>query len=84
MGQRWPRTRWGQTGGGLEPPSSLPTTGTYTIVIDPSGTYTGTITLTLMSYLSGNLNVTARRPPLRLRRLVRMPGIRLPARPASG
>ncbi|OQW36993.1 MAG: hypothetical protein A4E19_14765 [Nitrospira sp. SG-bin1] len=45
------------SGGGLEPPSTLPTTGTYTIVVDPSGTNTGTITLTLMSYLSGTLNM---------------------------
>ena len=47
----------GTGGGGLEPPATLPTTGTYTIVVDPSGTYTGTITLTLMSYLSGSLNL---------------------------
>jgi hypothetical protein len=47
----------GTAGGGLEPPSTLPTTGTYTIVVDPSGTNTGNITLTLMSYLSGTLNL---------------------------
>jgi YD repeat-containing protein len=45
------------SGGGLEPPSSVPTTGTYTIVIDPAGTNTGNITLKLMSYLSGTLNL---------------------------
>jgi YD repeat-containing protein len=50
-------TTVGTTGGGLEPSSTLPTTGTYTIVVDPSGTYTGTITLTLMSNLSGTLNL---------------------------
>ena len=50
-------TTVGTSGGGLEPPSTLPTTGTYTIVIDPSGTNTGNITLTLMSYLSGILNL---------------------------
>ncbi|WP_187299424.1 IPT/TIG domain-containing protein [Nitrospira moscoviensis] len=47
----------GTSGGGLEPPSTLPTTGTYTIVVDPAGTYTGNITLTLMSYLTGTLNL---------------------------
>jgi hypothetical protein len=47
----------GTAGGGLEPPSTLPTTGTYTIVVDPSGTNTGNITLTLMAYLSGTLNL---------------------------
>ncbi|BFU89616.1 MAG: hypothetical protein NTAFB01_08030 [Nitrospira sp.] len=50
-------TTVGTTGGGLEPPSTLPTTGTYTIVIDPWGTNTGTITLTLMSYLSDTLTL---------------------------
>lgn len=45
------------SGGGLEPPSTLPTTGTYTIVIDPAGTNTGNITLKLMSYFSGTLNL---------------------------
>jgi YD repeat-containing protein len=47
----------GTTGGGLEPPSTLPTTGTYTIVVDPTGTNTGNMTLKLMSYLSGTLNL---------------------------
>lgn len=50
-------TTIGTTGGGLEPPSTVPTTGTYTIVVDPSGVNTGNITLTLMSYLSGTLNL---------------------------
>ena len=47
----------GTAGGGLDPPTTLPATGTYTIVIDPSGVNTGNITLTLMSYLSGTLNL---------------------------
>jgi hypothetical protein len=50
-------TSVGTSGGGLEPTNTLPTTGTYTIVVDPTGTYTGNITLTLMSYLSGTLNL---------------------------
>lgn len=50
-------TSVGTGGGGLEPASTLPTTGTYTIVVDPTGIYTGTITLKLMSYLSGALNL---------------------------
>jgi YD repeat-containing protein len=50
-------TTVGTTGGGLEPSSTLPTTGTYTIVVDPSGINTGNITLTLMSNLSGTLNL---------------------------
>lgn len=50
-------TTIGTTGGGLEPTSTLPTTGTYTIVVDPAGVNTGNITLKLMSYLSGTLNL---------------------------
>lgn len=50
-------TSVGTAGGGLEPPSTLPTTGTYTIVVDPAGIYTGNITLKLMSDLSGTLNL---------------------------
>jgi YD repeat-containing protein len=50
-------TTIGTAGGGLEPPGTLPATGTYTLVVDPSGTNTGNITLTLMSYLSGTLNL---------------------------
>jgi hypothetical protein len=38
-------------GGGLEPPGALPVNGTYTFVVDPWGTNTGTTPLTLMSYL---------------------------------
>ncbi len=47
----------GTAGGGIEPPGTLPVTGTYTLVIDPSGTNTGNVTLTLMSYLSGTLTL---------------------------
>lgn len=50
-------TSVGTGGGGFEPPATLPATGTYTVLVDPYGTYTGNITLTLMSYLSGALNL---------------------------
>jgi hypothetical protein len=50
-------TSVGTTGGGLEPPGTLPTTGTYTLVVDPSSIFTGNITLKLMSYLTGALNL---------------------------
>ncbi len=50
-------TTVGTSGGGLEPPNTLPTTGTYTIVIDPVGLATGSITLSLMSYLSDTLTL---------------------------
>ncbi|OQW62894.1 MAG: hypothetical protein BVN28_04885 [Nitrospira sp. ST-bin4] len=47
----------GTGGGGLEPSTTLPATGTYTIVVDPAGTYIGNVTLNLMSYLTGSLNL---------------------------
>ena len=47
----------GTAGGGMEPSGALPVTGTYTIVVDPTITYTGAVTLQLMSYLSGTLNL---------------------------
>ncbi|MCC6141993.1 MAG: RHS repeat protein [Nitrospira sp.] len=50
-------TSVGTGGGGLELPGTLPTTGTYMIVVDPAGINTGNITLTLMSYLMGSLNL---------------------------
>ena len=50
-------TSVGTAGGGLEPPTTLPVTGTYTIVLDPAATYTGNVTMKLMSYLTGSLNL---------------------------
>jgi len=45
----------GTAGGSLDPVSALPTTDTYTIVVDPSGLATGTMTLTLTSPLIGTI-----------------------------
>ncbi|TKB68030.1 MAG: peptidase [Nitrospira sp.] len=45
-------------GGTLDPPL-LPTTGTYTILVDPDGIYTGTLTLTLSTELTGTLTINA-------------------------
>ncbi|MGC4096704.1 MAG: hypothetical protein QM706_06275 [Nitrospira sp.] len=35
------------SGGSIDPTTALPTTGTYTIVVDPTGLATGSMTLTL-------------------------------------
>ena len=45
-------------GGSLDPPL-LPTSGTYTILVDPTGTYTGASTLTLSKDLTGTLTIGA-------------------------
>ncbi len=49
-------TSVGTTGGTLDP-SLLPTTGTYTILVDPSGVATGSITLTLSTEATGTLTI---------------------------
>jgi hypothetical protein len=50
-------TTIGTAGGSLDPVTALPTTGTYTIVVDPVGTYTGSMTLTLSSALTGTITL---------------------------
>lgn len=56
-------TAVGTAGGGLEDQSPLPTTGTYTILVDPVGSYTGKMTLTLSTEVSDSLKMnTAPRP----------------------
>ncbi len=48
----------GVAGGSLDP-SVLPTTGTYTLVVDPAGVATGAVTLTLSSEITGTLSLNA-------------------------
>jgi len=48
----------GVAGGSLDP-SVLPTTGTYTLVVDPAGVATGAVTLTLSSEITGTLTLNA-------------------------
>ncbi len=56
-------TAVGTAGGGLEDQNPLPTTGTYTILVDPVGSYTGKMTLTLSTEVSDSLKMnTAPRP----------------------
>jgi hypothetical protein len=48
-------TTVGPSGGSLDPTTILPATGTYTIVVDPVGYYTGSMALTLTSPLTGTI-----------------------------
>lgn len=54
----------GTSGGSLDPTTALPTTGTYTIVVDPSGLATGNMTLTLTSPLTGTIMLDGVTVPL--------------------
>ncbi|MCC6140171.1 MAG: RHS repeat protein [Nitrospira sp.] len=58
----------GTTGGSVDPPV-LPTTGTYTILVDPSGTATGSVTLTLSTEVTGSLTVNAAATPVTIARV---------------
>lgn len=58
----------GTTGGSVDPPV-LPTTGTYTILVDPTGAYTGSATLTLSSELTGSLTINAAATPVSIARV---------------
>lgn len=52
-------TAVGTAGGKLEDQNPLPATGTYTVLIDPVGSYTGKMTLTLSTEVSDSLKVNA-------------------------
>ncbi len=52
-------TAVGTAGGTLEDQNPLPTTGTYTILVDPGSSYTGKMTLTLSTEVSDSLKVNA-------------------------
>jgi hypothetical protein len=52
-------TAVGTAGGGLEDQHPLPTTGAYTVLIDPVGSYTGKMTLTLSTEVSDSLKMNA-------------------------
>ncbi len=50
-------TAVGTAGGALEDQNPLPTTGTYTVLIDPVGSYTGKMTVTLSTEVSDSLKI---------------------------
>lgn len=61
-------TAVGTAGGTLDAPSPLPTTGPYTILITPGGTYTGNITLTLSTEVADSLKINASPRPIMISR----------------
>jgi hypothetical protein len=60
-------TSIGTTGGSLDPPV-LPTTGTYTVTVNPALQYTGNITLTLSTEVTGSVTINAAATPVALSR----------------
>lgn len=52
-------TAVGTAGGALEDQNPLPATGTYTVLIDPVGSYTGKMTATLSTEVSDSLKINA-------------------------
>ncbi len=58
----------GTAGGGLEDQHPLPTTGTYTVLVDPVGSYTGKMTLTLSTEVSDSLKMNAAPRPITVSR----------------
>jgi hypothetical protein len=54
-GSKVASTTIGSSGGSLDPAMALPETGAYTIVVDPVGNNTGSMTLALSSPVSGTL-----------------------------
>lgn len=61
-------TAVGTAGGALEGQNPLPTTGTYTVLIDPVGSYTGKVTLTLSTEVSDSLKMNAAPRPITVSR----------------
>ncbi len=62
-------TTVGRGGGGLKAPSPLPTTGTYTVVVDPASTHTGAMTVTLSSEITGVATINAPAAPVVISRV---------------
>ena len=56
----------GQSGGSLEPSTALPETGTYTIVVDPVGNHTGSMTLALSAPATGTIVLDGASVPVSL------------------
>ena len=61
-------TAVGTAGGSLEDRNPLPTTGTYTILIDPVGSYTGKMTLTLSTEVADSLKLNGPPRPITVSR----------------
>ncbi len=58
----------GTAGGALEDQRPLPITGTYTVLVDPVGSYTGKMTLTLSTEVADSLKLNAAPRPITVSR----------------
>ncbi|HWF62623.1 MAG TPA: hypothetical protein VN666_20275 [Nitrospira sp.] len=61
-------TTVGTASGSLDLSTALPTTGTYTVTVNPAANYTGTMTLTLSTEVTGTLTINAAATPITLSR----------------
>jgi hypothetical protein len=61
-------TTVGRGGGGLKAPSPLPANGTYTVIVDPSGTYTGAMTVTPSTEVAGSVTINTPATPVMISR----------------
>lgn len=68
-GTLWSSTTIGTSGGSLDPSTVLPTTGTYTVVVDPTLNYTGNMTITLSSEVTGSVTINAVAIPITIGRI---------------
>ncbi|NGZ09020.1 MAG: hypothetical protein CV088_06465 [Nitrospira sp. LK70] len=65
-GSKLASTTIGPSGGSLDPATALPETGTYTIVVDPVGNHTGSMTLALSSPVTGTIAIDGTAVPVSL------------------
>lgn len=65
-GTKWEATTIGPSGGSLDPLTALPETGTYTVMVEPVSNYTGSMTLTLSSPVTGILALDGPSMPVSL------------------
>ncbi len=65
-GSKLASTTIGQSGGSLDPATALPETGTYTVVVDPVGNHTGSMTLALSSPATGTIALDGASVPVSL------------------
>jgi hypothetical protein len=61
-------TSVGRGGGGLKAPSPLPANGTYTVIVDPSSTHTGAITVTPSTEVAGSVTINTAATPVTISR----------------
>lgn len=61
-------TSVGRGGGGLKAPSPLPANGTYTVIIDPTGTHTGAMTVTPSTEVAGSVTINTAPTPVAISR----------------